>query len=242
VTTVQREESLKRPESTDNATMTEKEDSAVLADIATRRHPMAVDIEDAEEESETAGAPPGQAPGELVAGLLVFGLLACAWCWALAVAAGLPEVCRSRPSRADELARIESVQAAKDSTTALFVLQAGLSRTAVGVRPRTCSPGNFRDSYTSLTHDVVIPGAQAEGRSRRRQAFPAVASVSAEPNHAVVLVFVNQRLVRSARVHLPTHRFPVFGSHLDKIGNRWLISLLPTRCDDVEEHCPTSWR
>ena len=52
MTTVQREESQKT-RIDDNATMTEKEDSAVLADIATPTSD-AVDIEDAEEEIVTS--------------------------------------------------------------------------------------------------------------------------------------------------------------------------------------------
>ena len=51
--------------------------------------------------------------------------------------------------------------------------------------------GDFRDSYTQLTNDVVIPGAKQKQIAAIAN-VPAVASVSADPGHAVVLVFVNQ--------------------------------------------------
>ncbi len=54
--------------------------------------------------------------------------------------------------------------------------------------------GDFRDSYTSLINDVVIPGAQQQQISAVAS-VPAAASVSADPKHAVVLVFVNQTVV-----------------------------------------------
>lgn len=51
--------------------------------------------------------------------------------------------------------------------------------------------GEFKDSYTSLTHDVVIPGSKQKHISAVAN-VPAAASMSASADHAVVLVFVNQ--------------------------------------------------
>jgi len=216
VTTVQREESQKTGID-DNATMTEKEDSAVLADIATPTSD-AVDIEDAEEESGTADAPRGDRRRVNWSRLLVFGLLP-ALVLGLAVAAGFLKLQESS-SRADEMARIESVQAAKDSTTALLSYQPDSVEQQLGAA-KDLLTGNFRDSYTSLTHDVVIPGAKQRQISAEAS-VPAVASVSAEPNHAVVLVFVNQRLVVGTGA--PTDTASSVRVTLDKIGDRWLIS------------------
>ncbi len=216
MTTVQREESQKT-RIDDNATMTEKEDSAVLADMATPTSD-AVDIEDAEEEAGTADAPRGDRRRVNWSRLLVFGLLP-ALVLGLAVAAGFLKLQESS-SRADEMARIESVQAAKDSTTALLSYKPDSVEQQLGAA-KDLLTGNFRDSYTSLTHDVVIPGAKQKQISAEAS-VPAVASVSAEPNHAVVLVFVNQRLVVGTGA--PTDTASSVRVTLAKIGNRWLIS------------------
>jgi Mce-associated membrane protein len=51
---------------------------------------------------------------------------------------------------------------------------------------------------------------------------PAAASVSATPNHAVALVFVDQTVVVGS--DRPTHTASSDRVTLDKIGGRWLIS------------------
>jgi Mce-associated membrane protein len=81
--------------------------------------------------------------------------------------------------------------------------------------------GDFRDSYTSLITDVVIPGAQQKQISAVAS-VPAVASVSADPKHAVVLVFVNQTVVVGQ--DLPSDTASSVRVTLDKVDGRWLIS------------------
>jgi Mce-associated membrane protein len=49
-----------------------------------------------------------------------------------------------------------------------------------------------------------------------------VASVSADPKHAVVLVFVNQSVIVGADA--PTSTASSVQVTLDKVGDRWLIS------------------
>jgi len=51
---------------------------------------------------------------------------------------------------------------------------------------------------------------------------PAAASVSAESNHAVVLVFVNQTVVVGGDP--PTDTASSVRVTLDKVGDKWLIS------------------
>ena len=81
--------------------------------------------------------------------------------------------------------------------------------------------GAFRDSYSSLVHDVVIPGAKQK-QITAKATVPAVASVSANEKHAVVLVFVNQTInVGNDR---PSDTASSVRVTLDKIGGRWLIS------------------
>jgi Mce-associated membrane protein len=122
--------------------------------------------------------------------------------------------------RNSETARIESMQAAKDSTIALLSYKPDTVEQQLGAA-RDLLTGDFRDSYTSLTHDVVIPGAKQKQISAVAT-VPAVASVSAKPNHAVVLVFVNQTVVVGQGA--PTDTASSVRVTLDKVGDRWLIA------------------
>lgn len=80
--------------------------------------------------------------------------------------------------------------------------------------------GPFRDSYNSLTHDVVIPGAQQKKISAVAT-VPAAALVSATPQKAVVMVFVNQTTIIGGGA--PTATASTVRVTLDKVGKRWLI-------------------
>jgi Mce-associated membrane protein len=122
--------------------------------------------------------------------------------------------------RNSETARIESMQAAKDSTIALLSYKPDTVEQQLGAA-RDLLTGDFRDSYTSLTNDVVIPGAKQKQISAVAT-VPAVASVSAEPNRAVVLVFVNQTVIVGQDA--PTDTASSVRVTLDKVGDRWLIS------------------
>ena len=122
--------------------------------------------------------------------------------------------------RNSDVARIESVQAAKDSTIALLSYKPDTVEQQLGAA-RDLLTGDFRDSYTSLTTDVVIPGAKQK-QIAAVATVPAVASVSANLNHAVVLVFVNQTVIVGQDA--PTDTASSVRVTLDKIGDRWLIS------------------
>jgi Mce-associated membrane protein len=122
--------------------------------------------------------------------------------------------------RNSEAARIESMQAAKDSTIALLSYKPDTVEKQLGAA-RDLLTGDFRDSYTSLTNDVVIPGAKQK-QIAAVATVPAVASVSAKPNHAVVLVFVNQTVIVGQDA--PTDTASSVRVTLDKVGDRWLIS------------------
>jgi Mce-associated membrane protein len=122
--------------------------------------------------------------------------------------------------RDSENARDASVQAAKDSTTALLSYKPDTVEQQLNAA-RDLLTGEFRDSYTSLTNDVVIPGAKQK-QIAAVATVPAAASVSANPNHAVVLVFVNQTVIVGQDA--PTDTASSVRVTLDKIGDRWLIS------------------
>ena len=122
--------------------------------------------------------------------------------------------------RDSEAAGIESVQAAKDSTIAILSYKPDTVEQQLH-GARDLLTGEFRDSYTSLTNDVVIPGAKQKQISAVAT-VPAAASVSAKPNHAVVLVFVNQTVVVGQDA--PSDSASSVRVTLDKINGRWLIS------------------
>jgi Mce-associated membrane protein len=122
--------------------------------------------------------------------------------------------------RNDESARDASTKAAQDSTIALLSYKADTVEQQLHAS-RDLLTGDFRDSYTSLTNDVVIPGAKQKQISAVAT-VPAVASVSANPRHAVVLVFVNQTVIVGQDA--PTDTASSVRVTMDKIGDRWLIS------------------
>jgi Mce-associated membrane protein len=123
-------------------------------------------------------------------------------------------------ARDAEVARTQSVRAAVDSTVAMLSYRPDtVERNLAAARDRMT--GGFRDSYTSLTNDVVIPGAK-QRRISAEATVPAAASVSATPSHAVVLVFVNQTTVIGDDP--PTDTASSVKVTLEKVHDRWLIS------------------
>lgn len=81
--------------------------------------------------------------------------------------------------------------------------------------------GTFLDAYTSLTHDVVIPGSKQKQISAVAT-VPAAVSTSATATRAVVLLFVDQTVVVAKEA--PTNTASSVRVTLDKIDDRWLIS------------------
>jgi Mce-associated membrane protein len=81
--------------------------------------------------------------------------------------------------------------------------------------------GNFLNSYTSLTRDVVIPGAKQKKISAVAT-VPAAAWTKASAMHAVVMLFVDQTMIIGDSA--PTSTASSVRVTLDKIDNRWLIS------------------
>jgi Mce-associated membrane protein len=88
---------------------------------------------------------------------------------------------------------------------------------------RALLTGDFRDQYASLINDVLIPGAK-ENQITAVARVPegGAASVSADPNHAVVLIFVIQTIVVDQDA--PTDTASTVRVTLDNVGDRWLIS------------------
>jgi Mce-associated membrane protein len=150
--------------------------------------------------------------------VVAFGLLP-GLALVLAMAAGFLKW-QDNSVRDSEVARIESVQAAKDSAVKMLSYNPDTVEQQLN-DARSLMTGEFRDQYTSLINDVVIPGAK-EKRISAVASVPAAASVSADPNHAVVLVFVNQTVVVGQDA--PTDTASSVRVTLEKIGDHWLIA------------------
>ena len=150
--------------------------------------------------------------------VLVYGLLP-GLALLLAMSAGLLKW-KDSSIRGIDLARSQSVSAAKDSTVAVLTFRSDtVDRDVAAARERLT--GGFLDTYNQRTQQELIPNAK-QRRVIATASVPAAASESATANHAVVLLFVTQTVRIGDAPRADT------GSSvrvtLDKIGERWLIS------------------
>jgi Mce-associated membrane protein len=150
--------------------------------------------------------------------VLVYGVLP-GLALLLAMAAGLLKW-KDSSIRSIELARSESIWAAKDSTVAVLSFRSDtVDRDVAAARGRLT--GGFLDTYSQRMQQDLIP----DGRQRRVIAtanVPAAAAESVTPNHAVVLLFVSQAIkIGDAPAAESASSVRVT---LDKIGDRWLVS------------------
>lgn len=119
-----------------------------------------------------------------------------------------------------QVAGAESVQAATEGTVALLSYRPDtVAQDLEAARSRLT--GQFSETYGSLTHDVVIPGAQQKQISATAT-VPAAAAVSASADHAEVLLFVNQTV--TVGKDAPTATASSVRVGLEKVDGRWLIS------------------
>jgi Mce-associated membrane protein len=182
--------------------------------------------ETADEPTKTADEPPKSAnafkPRQPInwSKVVAFGVLP-ALALVLALAAGYLKW-QDNSVRNSDTARIESVQAAKDTTVKMLSYKPDSVEKELN-DARSLLTGDFRDQYTSLINDVVIPGAK-EKQISAVATIPehGAASVTADPNHAVVLLFVNQTVVVGQDA--PTDTASSVRVTLDKVGDSWLIS------------------
>ncbi|MCK8647103.1 hypothetical protein M0678_25430 [Mycobacterium colombiense] len=123
-------------------------------------------------------------------------------------------------ARESQAAAAQSVAAATDSTIALLSYKPDTVEKDLGAA-RDRMTGQFKDAYTQLIHNVVIPGAKQKQISATAT-VPAVASVTASANHAVVLVFVDQTI--TVGNDTPTDTASSVRVTLDKLDGRWLIA------------------
>jgi Mce-associated membrane protein len=122
--------------------------------------------------------------------------------------------------REDQAAHPQSVQAAVDGTVALLSYRPEtVDKDLEAAKSRLT--GKFLDAYTSLTRDVVIPGAKQKQISATAT-VSAAALTSATASHAAVLLFVDQTVTVGKTA--PTNTASSVRVTLDNIGGRWLIS------------------
>ncbi|MEE6137530.1 hypothetical protein SKC41_14490 [Mycobacterium sp. 050128] len=163
-------------------------------------------------------APPTQPRSIAWSRVLVFGVLPIL---ALLIAVGAGYLkWQDNWVRSSGSAGIESVAAAKESTVAILSYQPDSVDKDLGAA-RDRLTGKFRDSYSDLVRDVVIPGAKKD-HIAAIATVPGAASVSATPNHAVALVYVDQTV--TVGNDAPTDTASTVRVTMDKVGNRWLIS------------------
>ena len=137
----------------------------------------------------------------------------------LAMAAGFVKW-QASSAHTSEIARGESVAAAKESTIALLSYTPDtVEKVAAAAEDRLT--GKFKDAYAKLTRDLVIPGAKQKQVSVS-VGVPDGASVSATPVHAVALLFVNQSAVVGSEPPINTESS--IRVTLEKRAGRWLIS------------------
>jgi Mce-associated membrane protein len=150
--------------------------------------------------------------------VLVYGLLP-GLVLLLAIAAGVLKW-KDSSIRDIDVARIESVSAARDSADAVLTFRYGtVDRDVAATRGRLT--GEFLKTYTERTQQELIPNAKQQ-RVVATARVPAAAAESVTPNHAVVLLFVNQT-VRIGDAPATDTESDVRVT-LDKIGGRWLVS------------------
>lgn len=123
-------------------------------------------------------------------------------------------------ARSARTAAAEAIRAAGEGTVALLSYRAESADVDLEAATDRLT-GNFRGEYTHLVDTVVAPGARQRHISTTVKVAGA-ASISADENHAVVLVFVDQ--TTTIGNDTPTGSTSSVRVTLDKVQQRWLIS------------------
>ncbi|MGV0836051.1 hypothetical protein [Mycolicibacterium thermoresistibile] len=139
----------------------------------------------------------------------------------LVVAAALL-IWRQHTLTTTETVAVESVEAAKEATIAMLSYEPEtVEEQLVAVRERLT--GDFKTSYTQLTDAVVIPGAK-ERQISAVATVPSAASVSAGPDEAVVLLFVDQTVTVGVGEEMPSSTKSSVRVTLENTDGQWLVS------------------
>ncbi|MEV3902249.1 hypothetical protein AB0K11_07970 [Mycobacterium sp. NPDC050551] len=150
--------------------------------------------------------------------VFAFGVLP-ALALVLAVAAGVLKWHDSEVRQTDA-ARAESLQAARNTVTVMLTYEPAKIDEQLS-QARDLLTGPFRETYTRMTNEIVIPGAKQQGITAVA-AVPGAAIESVDKNHAVTMLYVNQKV--SIGGQMPTDNLSTVRVTLDKVGDRWLVS------------------
>jgi Mce-associated membrane protein len=188
----------------------------LVTDVEDEEAPEPVADVDTDEDGDESGSTRRRRPR--LGRILAYGILP-AVALLLAAAAGYLKWVDAT-ARDSELARSQSVQAAVDSTVAMLSYRPdNVTQNLAAALDRMT--GSFRESYASLTHDLVVPGA-VQRQISAVATVPAAASVSATQTHAVVLLYINQATTIGNSA--PTDSASRVKVTLEKVNDRWLIS------------------
>jgi Mce-associated membrane protein len=114
-----------------------------------------------------------------------------------------------------------AAEAARESIVAISTYQPSTVEETLGAAARDRLTGKFLDDYTQLVKTVLAPESLTKKISAATT-VPAVAVVSAEPRHAVVLAYVDQ--TRTAGAGAPEKTTSTVRVTMDNVDGRWLIS------------------
>ena len=127
---------------------------------------------------------------------------------------------KNASQREADVARTESVAAAREATVAMLSYRAATAeKDLMASLDRVTEP--LLDSYSDLVQSTVIPAA-IEKKISAQARVAAAASMSAGGGQAVVLVFVNQTVTMDGAA--PTETTSSVKVTLAQVGERWLVS------------------
>jgi len=209
------EEAKKEPETVESDA--EEIDESDAVDVAGKDEPAKEEALEEEAESEDLESPSKKPPFEWsrIFAYIVLPVLVLV----VALAAACLKYVDTSVRDADA-AGAQAVRAAKDTTVAILSYKPDTVEKQL-TDARGLLTGDFLESYTELTTKLVIPGAKQQQISATAN-VPQAALVSADLEHAVTLVFVNQTVTIGASP--PSETASAVRVTLDKVNGKWLIA------------------
>jgi Mce-associated membrane protein len=201
------------PEATEEADTSEVAEPDDTPEDDATPEDAAPEDEDSAEQSE-----PEPRSGVPWSRVLAFGVLP-ALALVLAISAGVLKW-QVNEARQDDAARTESLKAARDTVTVMLTYEPAKIDEQLA-QARDLLTGPFRDTYITMTNDIVIPGAKQQGITAVAS-VPGAAIESVDKNRAVTMLYVNQKV--SVGGQMPTDNLSTVRVTLDKVGDRWLVS------------------
>jgi Mce-associated membrane protein len=207
------------PEATEEADTSEvAEPDDTPEDDATPEDAAPEDDATPEDEDSAEQSEPEPRSGVPWSRVLAFGVLP-ALALVLAISAGVLKW-QVNEARQDDAARTESLKAARDTVTVMLTYEPAKIDEQLA-QARDLLTGPFRDTYITMTNDIVIPGAKQQGITAVAS-VPGAAIESVDKNRAVTMLYVNQKV--SVGGQMPTDNLSTVRVTLDKVGDRWLVS------------------